>query len=1300
MVDPAPTPPLGGRRPRSLRSRLLAAGVSDSGRALACLGDPALTRLLPPAGADDPGAPAHALAGALAATADPDLALLSLVRLARAVDDGAGGPAGAGTEADNGDAGTGNTADGGTGTEAADAGAGDGAGPRESPRRLLARLLRRAPDAAARAAPRPDWAPAPVGEDAPDEQLRHLQRLLAVLGSSSALGDFLAAHPEGLAALAPARAPDAPGLPDARTALSAAVTEALGRPAAGDDPDSAPDGGTGTADRDAVARATSALRTAYRNRLLGIVADDLTSPDPYQHVETVGRRMSDLADAALDAALLIARRAVGPPARDAALAVIAMGKTGARELNYISDVDVVYVVAPAEGRQVPEEELLAAGTAIATELAAVVSSTGAEPPLWPLDTGLRPEGKDGALVRTLASHVAYYQRWAASWEFQALLKARAAAGDEALGRAYEQAVAPFIWSASLRDNFVDDARAMRRRVERASEPRNGQDRRIKLGPGGLRDVEFTVQLLQLVHGRGDRSLRVRPTLTALRALSDGGYVSRGAAGALGDGYRVLRLLEHRSQLHRLRRTHDLPDSDADLRRIGRGIDRTALNDPDTLREAFRAARRQVRSLHEEIYYRPLLGAAAGLTADEMTLTPRAAGERLAAVGYRDPAGAMHHIQALTEGVSRRAAIQRQLLPVIIGWLGEGPDPDSGLLSFRTLSEKIGGSHWYLAMLRDSPVAARRLCHVLSGARWTTDRLAERPESIAWLDDDAELQPRDAAALREEACHILRRRSLHASDAADPEHEAREAMQAVMSLRSRELLRAALADSLDGLDPARTAAILTAATDAALEGALGIATALVIARRDGARALADGPDERGRWAAARADHAIIAMGRLGGAETGFASDADLLFVHRPRGGADGRAAVDAAAGAPEAAGTMTVGAASESAAEAAAAEAEEVARTVVGLLAGARPHPLTADADLRPEGRRGPMSRSLDSYREYYGRWARTWERQALLRARPCAGDEDLARAFTDLIDPLRWPREGLEPQALREIRRLKARMESERLPRGADPALHLKLGPGGLSDVEWVAQILQLSHAGTHPGLRTTSTIGALEAAARDGLIDAEDARRLTASWQLATRVRAANVIGTGRDGGARIDLLPSDPLEIRVVGRLLGLEPGRERDLEDLYRKTARHARLVAERILFGGAGAAGGSAAAGAVTAPSPPVAAAPPTAATLSPSAAAAGTATSPAAPSPVPTAAPQAGPPQAAVRRGSGSPPGGTGPATSDGASPGRPTPKPASAPTPPSAPGRTPPSAPGQALPAPASPGGRRRRQNRGPYPWS
>ena len=284
---------------------------------------------------------------------------------------------------------------------------------------------------------------------------------------------------------------------------------------------------------------------------------------------------------------------------------------------------------------------------------------------------------------------------------------------------------------------------MRRRVEKESVPRGGEDRRIKLGPGGLRDVEFTVQLLQLVHGRSDESLRVRGTLEALDALSTGGYVSRTDAAAMSSCYKALRLLEHRSQLFRLRRTHDLPEKEENLRRIERGIS-GCLGRGDSLWEGFKDLRRRVRSLHQEIYYRPLLGFAAVLSADEMALSPQAARERLAAVGYTDPDGALRHIQALTEGVSRRAAIQRQLLPVIIGWIGEGADPDFGLLSFRRLSEAIGGSHWYLAMLRDSPVAARRLCQVLSSAHWATERLAEFPESIAWLDDDASSSSADPA----------------------------------------------------------------------------------------------------------------------------------------------------------------------------------------------------------------------------------------------------------------------------------------------------------------------------------------------------------------------------------------------------------------------------------------------------------------------------------------------------------------------------------------------------------------------------
>ncbi|SDN55077.1 glutamate-ammonia-ligase adenylyltransferase [Actinomyces ruminicola] len=1113
-AGPAGGDPVLNRRSRwpSTRARLLWAGFTEVERAYALLTDPALAPFLPPVASPSgsgtqgelPGLdPARGrLVDELGATADPDLALLALVRLAEACT-----VIGAGTAAEPAQASGGAGSDGGSSGVCA-------------PAYALRALLRLEPEA---------------GEDSEDRtadeaRAAHRARLFAVLGASQALGDFLITHPEHLDSLAPEHAWDASGQPPPDMALSDAVTAVL-------------DGVPTPISAELAERSISALRIAYRSRLLAVVADDLASDTPLAHMPVVGQRMTALADAALEAALTVARAVVGPGADHVAMAIIAMGKAGARELNYISDVDVVYVVGPARwdgAEPVDEESMVRIGTQLAAEIARATSTSGTEPPLWPLDTALRPEGKDGALVRTLDSHLAYYERWASSWEFQALLKARACAGDRELGAAYEAGVAPMVWSASRRANFVDDARAMRRRVEVESAQPGPDDRRIKLGPGGLRDVEFTVQLLQLVHGRADERLRVRGTLDALAQLSEGGYVGRSDAAELGDCYRMLRLLEHRSQLLRMRRTHDLPASAADLRCIGRGIDRRRLKDPAAVRKLFSSVRRRVRALHEEIYYRPLLSAAASLTTEEMTLTPAAARERLAAFGYLDPDGALRHIQALTEGVSRRAAIQRQLLPVIIGWIGQGPDPDNGLLSFRRLSESIGGSHWYLAMLRDSPVAARRLCQVLSGARWTTDRLAERPDSIAWLDDDAELAARPAGAICAETERVLRRRAFTATDTAGLEQQATEAIRAVMSVRTRELIRAALADSLDGVDPGRTARILGDATDAVLGAALTVATGLVVAQRDGRDAVAAGPDEDGTWPAATARHAIIAMGRLGGREITYTSDADVLFVHEPLPGANP---------------------------DGAAAEAEAVAKWVTRLMGQARPHPLVVDTGLRPEGRQGPVSRSLDSYAEYYQRWGSVWERQALLRARACAGDRGLGERFEELISPLRWSPEGLDDAGLREIRRLKARMEAERLPRGADPSRHVKLGPGGLSDVEWSAQILQLTRAARVPGLRTTSTLEALAAAAQAGLLGVDDAGKLTAAWVLASRVRAATVLGTGREGGERVQVLPTDQREIRLVARLLGIPAGSERDLEDVYRRTARHARRVVEHVVFGDA-------------------------------------------------------------------------------------------------------------------------------------
>jgi glutamate-ammonia-ligase adenylyltransferase len=277
-----------------------------------------------------------------------------------------------------------------------------------------------------------------------------------------------------------------------------------------------------------------------------------------------------------------------------------------------------------------------------------------------------------------------------------------------------------------------------------------------------------------------------------------------------------------------------------------------------------------------------------------------------------------------------------------------------------------------------------------------------------------------------------------------------------------------------------------------------------------------------------------MGRSGGNEMGYGSDADVLFVHDPLPGVAEREAT-----------------------EAAHAVANEMRRL---LTVPAPEPPLAIDADLRPEGRQGPLVRSLASYAAYYARWSKIWESQALLRAQPIVGDLELGKRFCEVINPVRWPEGGLTAAQVREIRRLKARVESERLPRGADPATHTKLGRGGLADVEWTVQLLQLKLAAAVPALRTTETLAALSAAASEGLFGAEDAEVLAAAWRLAARVRNGIMLVRGRPG----DSMPTAGRELAGVARCLGYPLGATGELLEDYRRVTRHARAVVERVFF----------------------------------------------------------------------------------------------------------------------------------------
>jgi glutamate-ammonia-ligase adenylyltransferase len=917
--------------------------------------------------------------------------------------------------------------------------------------------------------------------------------LWALLGASAGFGDFYLRHPEELPNLAGAGLA-LPSTDELRASLLESVGAAEGF---------ASDGGE---------KAWIALRVRYRSLLARIAAFDLLSPDPVEQVAPVAAILADAAGAALEASLCVARTKVsggaGPglfPREQVAatrLAIIGMGKTGARELNYVSDVDVIFVAGADDEAlaQVGESRIVDIATRLAVQTMRGASGAEVEPALWEVDANLRPEGKQGALVRTLDSHLSYYDRWAKSWEFQALLKARPIAGDPDLGEAYVRAVQPKVWTSAARENFVDSVQRMRERVTEHI-PAGELAHQIKLGPGGIRDVEFTVQLLQLVHGLSDDGIRQRGTLDALEALVTAGYIGRPEAATFSRDYRILRVLEHRMQLRGLRRTHLMPSRPEELRVLARAT-KLADSGPGVW-AVWEAVKREVRDIHVRLFYRPLLSAVAALPAEERALSPEQAHDRLAAIGFADPAGALRHIAALTSGLSRKATIQRHLMPVMIRWFADGADPDYGLLAFRRISERLGDSPWFLRMLRDSSAAAESLTRVLSGSRYVGELMEWIPESAAWLDDDDLLVPRTGHALQEEARAIQGRHS--STD---------DAMRSIRGLRRRELLRTAMAAILGIITVEELAEALTTITEVTIQATLRAVRREIVPHED-----------------ASLDFSVIAMGRFGGRELGFGSDADVMYVYRAND-------VD-----PQRAHELSL-------------------KLVAALRRHSEDHrvPLDLDADLRPEGRNGPLARSIESYAAYYERWSLSWEAQALLRARGVAGSVKLITEFMDLADQVRYPA-SVDPQGLREIKRIKARVENERLPQGVDPARHLKLGPGSLSDVEWLVQLLQLEHAHRVPALRTTSTMKALHAAEEAGLVPEAGAERLAAAWRLASRLRSANTLLSGQTS----DVLPADRHRLEGIGRLLEYPPGSATQVEEDYLGATRRARRVFEKLFYG---------------------------------------------------------------------------------------------------------------------------------------
>ncbi len=804
-----------------------------------------------------------------------------------------------------------------------------------------------------------------------------------------------------------------------------------------------------------------------RLELLRIAARDLVG---FDDLPAVGRALALLADEVLQAAY----EEVGAPP---GLAVIGMGKLGGRELNYSSDVDFVFVgEMEAHDRAARQILEIARGS-------------------FRVDVDLRPEGRDGPLVRSLESYEAYWDRWAQTWEFQALLKARPVSGDPELGRSFMERAQARLWD---RPFTLDDLRAVRSMKARAESDlaRKGlTDREVKRGRGGIRDIEFSVQLLQLVHGRADPALRSPTTLDALAEMGASGYVDPGDARALDVAYRLLRTVEHRLQLVHEQQVHTLP-APGDL--VGRdrlarvmgyrdGPEATAA---DLLNGFLRRQQAAVRSIHEHLFFRPLLDALTASSGGAL-MSPEAVAARLEAFGFTDAKRTRIALQELTRGLTRSSRLMQQMLPLVLQWLSESPDPDLGLLGLRVLASGDAQARELAIAFRESPEAAHRLCRLLGTSRLLSETLEHHPDMIPVLGQPAGLDRRSPDALLQGAGTALAWRE-----------EVEDRQRALLRFKRRNELRIAAADVLEltteGEDPVvATAAQLTTLAEACLRAALdALAPTLPFA--------------------------VIAMGRFGGSELSYASDLDLLFVY------DGHTPENFAS-------------------------AEKVAEALVRFLAGTTPSTriYPVDIGLRPEGKDGPLARSLEGYATYYERWAQVWERQALLRARFVAGDADVGGRFLDVVEPHVW--KGLDDNDVREIRRIKARVERERIPAGDDPQFHLKLGRGSLSDVEFTAQLLQLQH-----GVRANGTMEALQKLDDAGALAPEDRVVLAEAYRFLERTRNRWFLVKGASG----DSLPTRPEQLAPLARSLGVSPG---ELREQYRRVTRRARNVVERVFYG---------------------------------------------------------------------------------------------------------------------------------------
>lgn len=859
---------------------------------------------------------------------------------------------------------------------------------------------------------------------------------------------------------------------------------------------------------------SAALRRHKQREYLRIGARDLL---PSVTMEETVREISALADASLDAAYRFCRvevekdyGALNLPGTEKPnrFVILGMGKLGGGELNFSSDVDVIFLHESDEGessggpkgKRGPRDFFSSVGQKIIHAMGDITEDGF----VFRIDLRLRPLGANGPLVQSTDSAMLYYESWGQCWERAALIKARPVAGDLELGASFLKELEPFIYRRYLDYTTVDELRHMKTRIENELLTGDGKERNLKLGYGGIREIEFFTQALQLVNGGYEPKLRGPSTLPALIELARHNFISIDERDKLTEAYRFLRQAEHKVQIVQEAHAHSIPEGKDEEQAYARRL-AYRRKGKQSERELFWRDHRRYTNSVRAIFDRLFYGAqkeienegTAGSIWNDLDDQKLISGE-LAAAGFADPEKAYENLLAVRDGEvfsppsPKRLKVLRTLGPALIGAITKSASADQALFNLAQFTHRIGGRTGFLTLLAENPETMRLLITLFAESQFLTDLFLRRPELIDTLIrvDLTRVEKSKSDMLRE----------LRAALAECPDIEAK--LNAIRRYKTEEFIRIGLNDLGGSIELVPVLQQLSRLAEACLQAALDLT-------------LAELGEKFGTVPGGK--FAVIGGGKLGAREIDYNSDLDLVFIYQA--GEDAESAGGAQGKLPAHEFFVRVG--QKLPTYLSAPTEEGIAYKI--------------DMQLRPSGKAGPVVCSLDAYRDYHKTASQLWERQALIKTRFIAGDPTLGKAVEKIIERFAYGA-GLSAEGVAEIHHLRMRMERE-LAGEDDSRFNLKKGRGGLVDIEFLTQMLQLAHGQRLPKLRQRATLDALKALGEAKILPARQSQLLAEGYLFLRRLD--HRLRLERDQS--IDAFDAEPGRVDGIAKALGYGDGKK---------------------------------------------------------------------------------------------------------------------------------------------------------------